>query len=1695
MSSTQMSFIVLIATCDRHELLACRALPSVAAQKRPPNAVIVIDDSASRHQQHNQKTLQTFTKQSGIPALWLANSRNKGASGTWNTGAMAVLAETHNTDTVYLAVLDDDDEWMPHYLAQAENLLRAQDWAVDVVASDFERRMTKRSSIVTAPSTLQGDDFLVGNPGVGGSTLIIRLTTFLRTGMFDESLPSCTDRDLFFRLSLLPELTYQRLSKVSVIHHAEERRVRLSNWRGSDKLAGLSHFANKYRGWMTAAMYQSFAVRAKTLFGWNPTTSHAPLRANLSVVDDRPKIPPTSSKERIALIIGVIVDPKKLNNPLFADILRLAKNRQITSVDVVVIPLSGLHRQRLRAAAEKWRNAGLRIYLISEVPAALRTMFEANTLHGTRPIAVNRSILQHAMSRLAQHYHDPVCWILDGDNRLHGLNINKRGSRVVQTRPDYIGEIIRLRAAGYDFAIGPINGAAPLPRAFTVRTQMLDLLHFMGRLRRNTAAHHRPQMTADECISDDYYHDCGLHAHLEQPVGFSPLPAKCSFEHFIDSLPCLLERLLSGSAVTRPLNSRPQKIPHRGGNTLVFNPAMLSECANGVPSGHMATMRRQDEIWRIVNESVFNRRAGYGNFPVTQWRTDEAAEAPDIDRIAEDIVGHAFIAALRSITHDRGFNKIQALISAALHSKTNFYAQLGDAATIRLTTLRASFFRISGIAASMRGMLENTNQYRHGHALTALSAIERRFSEDTINMIKKRVEQRLNQTKFTDALVAFPDFCDNFNRLQKIWAPWIYRERRANATALLSRTLTIKGTLRFLGQGWEGTVFTANGKTYKVLHRWDSRAGVKNKNFLPSLLGKMTPPILDIWRDGGDCVIVMPQEKTVPYHGGYGASLAALLASLTGHGCVVWDWHPKNMRRCGATVRLIDYGADICPYTDKDFDLSIRKAWLCWRWAWRSDLRQLLTASMRQSNLPELLGYQVMKSAVQQYAIRYRPFDTSLAVAQRGKYRHILDFGCGKGHDSQKLTKHGMRVDSYDPALTLSAAKMLKKAGVRVRHQLPENDSLYDLIICRHVICEIISDDELRCCLQDLRRLVKSTGKIIITACNPNGLVQNTSYAHNALPRTANGERKFCYQRHIRATAGIRPHIHRPEHMLLREYARAGFRVLSCRSFGDIDLDCFERCSDTLQWRLAPLSPLPPTTLIIRACAMDADSAKNQVQRLVRQLNFPRGFAEIILAVDNKTGNSLRPHNQGDLSQLMATAKQLRRDGWIDRIITPPSGKTSIKRLHKKWLNVNSQETHAANGAPLTIALVAFENCRTDFVLHVDIDMIVGRIEPHHDYLGMMLRAMMVRGAATMSLNIPGAMTSIKEQPDNPFRLEVRAGLTNIGKLKKMLPLGNLASAFTQGWHRATDLTIRQHTLPSLRGGDQRLFAFHPPNHRKDRADVPDIVVNAAEHGFYPTVQIGKNEWDGSISEWLPPGRTENFIFVICGRNVSIGKINRCLDSVVAQCRHDWGAIIIDDASDSHIASYLRQWESAHWQRITFFSRLRRVGGLENLAFAVRSLCTNPESVIVTLDLDDALLGKNVLSRLQKEYTNGADMTVGSMLHADKEVNYPACFDRPRANRGGNVWQHLRSFKKHLFDAIPDSALRDDDGGYFKLAQDWAYMLPIAEMARHPVWIKDPLYFYEPERKNKPAIKKEREATIARIIRRSPFTASKKGTS
>jgi len=96
---------VVIPVYNRERQLA-RALASIAAQTRPVDEVIVVDD---RSTDRSVETARTFP--GPFEVVVLRHARNAGASAARNTGLAAARGR-------WIAFLDSDDEWLPQKIEQ-----------------------------------------------------------------------------------------------------------------------------------------------------------------------------------------------------------------------------------------------------------------------------------------------------------------------------------------------------------------------------------------------------------------------------------------------------------------------------------------------------------------------------------------------------------------------------------------------------------------------------------------------------------------------------------------------------------------------------------------------------------------------------------------------------------------------------------------------------------------------------------------------------------------------------------------------------------------------------------------------------------------------------------------------------------------------------------------------------------------------------------------------------------------------------------------------------------------------------------------------------------------------------------------------------------------------------------------------------------------------------------------------------------------------------------------------------------------------------------------------------------------------------------------------------------------------------------------------------------------------------------------
>ena len=253
-------------------------------------------------------------------------------------------------------------------------------------------------------------------------------------------------------------------------------------------------------------------------------------------------------------------------------------------------------------------------------------------------------------------------------------------------------------------------------------------------------------------------------------------------------------------------------------------------------------------------------------------------------------------------------------------------------------------------------------------------------------------------------------------------------------------------------------------------------------------------------------------------------------------------------------------------------------------------------------------------------------------------------------------------------------------------------------------------------------------------------------------------------------------------------------------------------------------------------------------------------------------------------------------------------------------------------------------------------------------------------------------------------------------------------------------------------------------------------------------LQADTRLWLAAHGSRVIPADFNGAVFILCGRNVSPGKTLRCLQSLCAMApvaALPWRAIIVDDNSHDELSAFYRL-VTARDRRFVLLQTDARRRMLANLVACIRHVVLSPVAIIVTLDLDDALLGTSVLEHVHHLFvTDGVEAAAGGMLNAGPHktecTTLAVDFSAPRTRRGGRVWAHLRCFRKYLFDAILDRDLRDAQGRYFCYATDWAYMLPIVEMAHRTAALPTHCYFYQP------SDRQDREDIISEIVAKPAY--------
>jgi len=678
--------VILTTKGDRPELLD-RAVTSVLHQCRPPRELRIVVDADVSVTEKTTSRLAARTRPGIAPLMVIMGlgPSGHGASAARNAGARAVT-------TRHLAFLDDDDCWKPRYL---EAVFEGGP-GFDIALTAFEKHgcfgVTPEK---VPPVNLSPWQFLVGNPGIRGSNLVIARELFMALGGFAEDLPALNDVDLGLRLARRGPLRYRRVVEPNVEFHAHQG-PRLSTPGCRANREGLERFLLRHAPDMSSIEEAAFRRRAVRLWSVDPWdlavlhqrlcttrrsgdfTSHfrsllhaaetvlleqrwgnpagqqaalaeslvAEICASFESEAQRP-MPPrltigvttTDSPHGVAVLIESLL--RELDISRWA---AQALGHAPISLVVVENAADPAVREAHRDALGRVRDRRLQIHHIT---------WEEKGQAQTAPswsIGQSRAFLHSKLSGRGCSRDAPV-WIIDEDLEFDGLGPSpNRGWGRQRTGSTLHRLECLVRSVEAEALVGGNTGAAPVPALFLMRRQLEDLVTLQDASEDDVA-----RSAAETTLPGDAYYDLSQTTEdgkrqAPPPQWWEPGPSQSSTWQSDDVVEDALWRLLAGQPATRPLvfrvdpetgsawgGMKPATVA--GGNTVCCTDALLRPDWFIEVRWHGGRSRRADSAW-----STMATHHGYRVIEVTLPLLHERPSVPRIS--AQHLASQLMSAAL-----------------------------------------------------------------------------------------------------------------------------------------------------------------------------------------------------------------------------------------------------------------------------------------------------------------------------------------------------------------------------------------------------------------------------------------------------------------------------------------------------------------------------------------------------------------------------------------------------------------------------------------------------------------------------------------------------------------------------------------------------------------------------------------------------------------------------------------------------------------------------------------------------------------------------------------------------------------------------------------------------------------------------------------------------------------------------------------
>ena len=130
-----------------------------------------------------------------------------------------------------------------------------------------------------------------------------------------------------------------------------------------------------------------------------------------------------------------------------------------------------------------------------------------------------------------------------------------------------------------------------------------------------------------------------------------------------------------------------------------------------------------------------------------------------------------------------------------------------------------------------------------------------------------------------------------------------------------------------------------------------------------------------------------------------------------------------------------------------------RRAFLTYRFHFRSNLKLLMTNALTDTTLPELAGLEQFMNALAPREIDKLFYEPMTQMVLSEQPESVLDYGSGDGWLTERLSKQGIICTGFDiDAAMISRCREyssdVEYGGAELLHDLIVNSTKFDIVVC-----------------------------------------------------------------------------------------------------------------------------------------------------------------------------------------------------------------------------------------------------------------------------------------------------------------------------------------------------------------------------------------------------------------------------------------------------------------------------------------------------------------------------------------------------------------------------------------------------------------------------------------------------------------------